>query len=229
LIAANYQYVGDRDCLSRVRNEITSNQGHLRTLIDLLERILLVVYPRPDTLSTYGYEIRNLLILACTECESQWRSVLQANGCQRERYTTADYVHLERAMKLRDYSIGFSRYPWLEPIRPFGSWRVEGRPTQDLAWYNAYNATKHDRVSNLQEATLSNAMTALGASWIMLVSQFGGPVMGDPQDIRDYFFLTETPDWELCDSYLFLVNDTHHRKWHAVNYPFSRNQNGTKE
>ena len=77
-----------------LRNEITATQGHLRTLIGLLERILLVVYPAPDTLSTYGYEIRNLLILACTECETQWRSVLQANGCQRERYTTADYVAL---------------------------------------------------------------------------------------------------------------------------------------
>ena len=122
-------------------------------------------------------------------------------------------------MKLRDYTVGFSRYPSFEPVRPFGSWSVKGNPTQDLVWYNAYNASKHDRVSNLHAASLSNAMTALGACWIMLVSQFGGPTLGDPQDIREYFFLTEKPDWEIYNSYLFHVNDAHSHKWRAVNYP----------
>lgn len=201
-------------------NEITVNQGHLRSLIGLLERILLVVHPAPDTLLTYGYEIRNLLILACTECETQWRSVLQANGYQRERYTTSDYVRLERAMKLREYMIGFSQYPSFEPVRPFGTWSVEGKPTQDLPWYHAYNATKHDRVGNLRAGTLNNAMTALGACWIMQISQFGGPLMGDQQDIREYFSLTEKPHWELRNSYISLVNDTHHRRRQAVNYSF---------
>ncbi|MDR3413147.1 MAG: hypothetical protein P4L87_19700 [Formivibrio sp.] len=160
---------------------------HMRTMIGLLERIMSVVYPASDTLSTYGFEIRNLLILACTECEAQWLSILEMNGYIKNRYSTNDYVQLEPILMLRKYSISFNRYPWLEPIYPFGSWRVGGNPTQDLIWYNAYNEAKHGGLNSLHKATLCNALYSLSACWVMFLSKFDGPVMGDPQDIRDYF------------------------------------------
>jgi len=201
--------------------EVLTHQTHLRTLIGLLDRILLVVYPSRDTLSTYGYEIRNLLILACTECETQWRTVLQANGYVKKHYSTNDYVRLERVLRLREYEVALTRYPSFEPIRPFGSWHAAGNPTQDLVWYNAYNATKHNRIENMPKASLGNAaMTALCACWAVLVAQYGGPVLGDAQDIREYFDLKAKPKWDLSESYIFHVCDEHFRTWNAVSCPF---------
>ncbi|MGB5084227.1 MAG: hypothetical protein WBO09_06370 [Methylocystis silviterrae] len=200
--------------------ENIDNQTHLRTLINLLDRILLVVYPSQDTLQTYGYEIRNLLILACTECEAQWRAVLEANGYLKNRYTTKDYVRLERAMKLRDYEVSFRRYPLFKPVKPFGRWDLAGNPTKDLSWYDAYNATKHNRIGSMREASLGNAMTALAACWVMQIAQHGGPFNGDVQDVREYFEMNARPKWEITESYIFLVRDEYHQPFTGVNYPF---------
>lgn len=206
---------------SDLQNEIIASKGYFRTLIELLERILLVVHPDKGTLSTYGYEIRNLLILACTECEAQWRSVLSANGhsASKKDYNTADFVRLAQPMKLRDYVIKFARYPWLGDFQPFEHWSIQS-PTKSMIWYDAYNASKHDRITNLHESTLANAMMALGACWLMLITQFGGPVMGDHEHIREYFTLVRKPSWSLEDAYIFNVIGQHHRAWHAVNCPF---------
>jgi hypothetical protein len=201
--------------------EAISHQGHLRTLMGLLDRILLVVSPTPDMLSTYGYEIRNLLILACTECEAQWRAVLQANGYIKSRYNTNDYVKLEPVMRLREYEIGFRRYPSIPAVKPFASWGLGASPTNDLVWYDSYNAAKHDRIGSIDKANLENAMTSLAACWIMLVAQYGGPVMGDAQDVREYFDIKSKPKWEISESYIFHVIDAHHRGYSGVNYPFS--------
>lgn len=199
---------------------ILNNHGQFRVLIDLLERIFLIAYPSPDNLSTYGYEIRNLLILSCTECETQWRSILRANGYRSGNYTTRDYVRLEAPMRLHEYSVAFKRYPWLASITPFGNWNAQGRPTQDLSWYHAYNATKHDRQGSSQMATLGNAMMAVAACWVMLIAQFGGPTIGDQEIFRDYFSLSNRPDWTFPEKYLFVGNDTYFRNYEAINCPF---------
>lgn len=199
--------------------EIISTQGILRSLIDLLDRILLVVYPSTENMTAYGYEIRNLLMLACMECEAQWRSVLQANGYIKKRYSTTDYIRIERPMRLRDYAVGFVRYPWLKPVRPFENWSKQEKPSQCLVWYEAYNATKHDRIGNLGESTLKNAMTALAACWVMQVSQFGNPVIGDHQIIGDYFRIDEAPRWTPSEQYIFDVDLPYQKDWHAIECP----------
>lgn len=206
-----------------LQNEITASQGYFRTLVELLERILLVVYPEEGTLSTYGHEIRNLLILACTECEAQWRSVLSANGYRpaKRDYNSKDFVRLAEAMKLRDYAVRFARYPWLEVFRPFEHWSDQPSPTKSLAWYDAYNASKHDRISNMGLSTLHNAMMALSACWITLVAQFGFPVMGDQQDFREYFTLCMKPNWSFDEAYIFGLSEKYHRAWHPITYPFA--------
>ena len=133
------------------KNAIASAKVQLSTLVRQLERICETVHPEEPNLEVYGYDIRNLLILACTEVESHWRAVLKANGVSRGRWTTREYVGLADAMKLNEFAISFPDYPWIEPVAPFKDWD-ERNSTRTLPWYDAYNAAKHDRENQLGES-----------------------------------------------------------------------------
>src|SRR3984957_18024538 len=100
------------------------------------------------------------------EVESHWRGVLVANGVKghgvnEDRFTTNQYVNLNAAMRLDEYAVEFPSYPWLPSVRPFAGWGSSGKPTQDLAWYDAYNAVKHNRESEFARATLGHAFVGL--------------------------------------------------------------------
>jgi hypothetical protein len=66
--------------------------GQLHALIGQLEQICRVVHPTSDNFSAFGHEIRNVLILACTESEAHWKNILKAN--QEKGRNTRDYVKL---------------------------------------------------------------------------------------------------------------------------------------
>ena len=154
-------------------NVVAIARGQLTTLTRQLDRICLTVQPDQQNYGTYGHDIRNLLILACTEVESHWRGVLVANGVKKERFNTHDYVALQPAMRLGEYAVAFPQHPWLAPLSPFQGWGSSNRPTADLQWYDAYNAVKHDREENFSRATLRHAFEAVTACAIMMVAQFG--------------------------------------------------------
>src|SRR6202000_970508 len=62
------------------RDTIAMTRGQLTVLVRRLDEVCQTVHPEEPNLRAYGHEIRNLLMLACTEVESQWRGVLLANG-----------------------------------------------------------------------------------------------------------------------------------------------------
>ncbi|MFB2351135.1 hypothetical protein, partial [Priestia megaterium] len=74
---------------------------------------------------------------------------------------------------MSEYAVGFSHFPELEPVSPFEGWRATSAPTQDLDWYDAYNAVKHSREENFARATLRNALHAVSASVVMACAQVG--------------------------------------------------------
>lgn len=61
-------------------NAVAVAVGQPVALTTRLERICEVVHPSNSTFDAFGHEIRNLLILACTEVESQWRDPLELNN-----------------------------------------------------------------------------------------------------------------------------------------------------
>ena len=154
-------------------NVIAIARSQLIALIRRLDRICQTVHPVMRTFGTFGHDIRNLLIIACTEVEAHWRGVLVANGLKRDRYTTNEYVSLMPAMKLDEYAVTFPCYPWLDAIYPFRDWGSSGKPTQDLKWYEAYNAVKHDRETEFERATLRHVFEAVSACFVMVAAQFG--------------------------------------------------------
>jgi hypothetical protein len=139
--------------LERVEFEQACEQEDILTR-DLRE-ITRVVAPDVATHSAYGSRIRNLLIMACTEIEAQWRGILAANmyGGASVRLNTNDYVNLFQPLRLADYVLKCNRFGNYPALCPFDGWNLAD-PTKSLPWYDAYNATKHDRVGAFCEGNV---------------------------------------------------------------------------
>jgi hypothetical protein len=174
-------------------------------------------------LCTFGHDIRNLLILACTEVEAHWHAVLVANHrdpFKKKYYDTKDYVKLCSAMRLNEYAIAFPNYPWLAPFMPYNGWKT-GKPTQSLRWYGAYNAVKHNRETEFHQATLLHAFEAISACVIMMVAQFGSQEgLCQSLELETFFNLSERPAWPFSDYYSFPYGKNEH-EWSPLNFPFS--------
>jgi hypothetical protein len=197
------------------RELIQISNGQLVALKEALERICRVIHPIDDTMPTFGHDIRNLLILAATEVETHWKGVLKANGATAN--TTNDYVKLSKAMQLRSYAVTFPYFPWMKALKPFENWKPSTSPTKDLAWYDAYNAVKHDREQNFPRASLLNAFNAVCASFVMLCAQFGMPEYWARPEIRSFFKLSAFPKWDPAEVYC-LQPPAH--QYTAVNFQF---------
>lgn len=190
---------------------VQNSRGQLMALREQLERIFRTVHPEAANFSAYGHDIRNLLILAATETETHWKSVMQQNGA--EGRSTNDYVKLLPAMKLDEYGIELPFYPWIGIVRPFQGWRAAA-PTQSLGWYDNYNSVKHDRQGNFALATLQAAILSVCAVCVMNFAMFG--LYADNHDIMEFFALSEGPKWSPADCYC--TNPPFDKT--PTNYPF---------
>ncbi|MGE0280187.1 MAG: hypothetical protein AB7P20_06185 [Rhizobiaceae bacterium] len=201
-------------------NIVAIARSQLTVLTRQLDRICQTVQPTETTFGTFGHDIRNLLILACTEVESHWRGVLVANGAKGDRFTTREYVALKEAMRLDEYAIAFPNYPWLAPVRPFAGWGSTGSPTKELKWYDAYNAVKHNRETEFERATLGHVFDAVSACAIMMAAQFGLPAgLGQRTEVQAFFDFSSAPRWSLSEVYIYPYGEGR-SDWSAVPFPF---------
>lgn len=200
-------------------NFIAVAQSQLSVLTQQLEKICQTIHPIEKTFDAFGHDIRNLLILACTEVESHWRGVLVANGQQKGTFNTKDYVMLAKTMKLDDYAITFPAYPWLDAIAPFKGWDSNA-PTASLKWYDAYNAVKHNRENEFQRATLRHVFEAVTACFILMTAQFGIHLTGRRQmEWQSFFHTLQLPRWELSDVYIFPYDSG---EWSPIPFNFRK-------
>jgi hypothetical protein len=185
-----------------IANIIAIARGQLTTLTRQLDRICQTVQPEEKNLDAFGHDIRNLLILACTEAEAPWRGVLVANCVTQDRYTTNDYVKLRAPMKLDEYGVMFPNYPWLPAFKPYDGWNTD-KPPCSLGWYDGYNAVKHNRETQFGRATLRHGFEAISACVVMMVAQFGSDEgLGQDSELRSFFHLSGIPDWPLSQYYI---------------------------
>lgn len=185
-------------------HEMTASLSQIRSLVGMLDAVFQTVHPVEANLDCYGSNIRNLIILASTECEAQWKGVLVANGYKRKgggSLTRLDYSKLEAPMKLSSYSIAFACYPWLGDISPFEGWKSTDQSIQALPWYDDYNAVKHDRERKFQEARLRSAIEAVAGCWVMIAAQYGFDGTREFDDLSRYFRLSSVPSWRYSDVY----------------------------
>jgi hypothetical protein len=173
------------------------------SIFEALELLFRYVEPASENRSAFGHKIREVLILTCTEVETAWRSVLEANTTEKKNsYTTRDYSALLEPMRLNEWSVGLRDYPDLGLFSPFYSWD-QTCPTKSLPWYDAYNAVKHHREERFNLGTLSNLIDAAASLHIMQSAQFGPEMyhrfFGNE---RSPFFTVKHPAYDLSEVYI---------------------------
>jgi hypothetical protein len=116
-----------------------------------------------------------------------------------------DYRKLNPTHRLSSYQIKLSLWHGAGAVRtPFAAWGA-GQP---LAWYQAYNATKHDRHQSFDQASFKNLLDAVCGLVAILGAQFhtqdfspvdyrvvGGPPGGFDVAIGGYFQIKFPDDW----------------------------------
>lgn len=185
-------------------------------LIEDLRSIARVVTPRPETKDVFGSRIRNLLIMACTEVEAQWKAILRANGYPGDgtRWNVNDYAKIALPLRLGAYKSSCDRFPDYPHFSPFDSWQ----PGSRLPWYKAYNDTKHDADGKATSATLEHAISAVGAVCTLILAQYGPPYLDESGGVP-FFGLIDTPTWEAHErSYPPPTNQL----WVPVPYDFTK-------
>lgn len=199
-----------------VRDRRTIGTGQLHALIQWLQGIFRVIHPGEDNFSAYGHEIGNIIIIACTEIEAQWKGILKANA--QSARNRNDYVKLSSAMRLTEYRVALPWYPWIEPITPFEKWiPPEHGERQHLPWYDAYNDIKHDRENKFIEAKLIYALEAVTGYFVMLCAQYGWDFAKRDNTAENAFFLlVEAPRWRPSEIYVPPFG----KGFHARSYPF---------
>jgi hypothetical protein len=188
-----------------------------RMIYDRMNTLFAAVEPSPSQRGTFGFLQREIIVLACTEVESAWRSVLSAHTTPlnpaSKRWCTNDYVRLLKPMRLDEWTVSLSVHRDFGPLSPFKGWD-QGNPTKSLPWYDAYNAVKHGREDNLNTATLENVVNAMAAVYIMTVAQFGfahmeggGPFSSVSIFHPDAFQVIEGPKWAPTEVYIKPTKD----------------------
>jgi len=177
--------------------------NQLGLLKDMLVDLFRVVDPHSDNFDAFGHKIRNVMLLACTEVESQWKAVLRENEyyATTDNFNTNDYFKLASALRLSEYDLSLPFYPECPKLSPFDNWNVT-QPTQSIQWYDAYNKVKHDREQNFREAKLRYAIEGVAAVVIVNIAQFG---LRDAwrEEIGSFFLFEKVPIWKFQELYNF--------------------------
>lgn len=210
-----------------LRGEWISSVRATRMLYARLRDLFRCIEPARTQDATFGFEQRELLMLASTEVESAWKSTLVANGAsplcgKPDRWTTVDYVRLLRPMRLAEWSVSLSSHPDYGLLAPFAGWN-SAAATTSLPWYDAYNSVKHDREKKLGLASFAAALNATAAAFVMTVAQFGDQHLDGAPFHVDEFRVETAPQWDLPELYVRPLR-THmggpeewlgHEKWTA--------------
>lgn len=140
-------------------------QKDLRELFDYIE-------PSDQNMSCYSYRIHELLLRACIEVEANCKAILLENGYQKTGdLRMSDYVKIEQSHRLSEYEVRIPAWSGcMGARRPFELWKSDHR----LNWYQAYNATKHDRHAEFTKATFEAMLDAVCGCLVILSAQFRG-------------------------------------------------------
>jgi len=218
--------MGDSQLVIRLNNfegeNLIDSFMNVHILLKRLRLIQEVISFSNDNLKTYGYEIRNLFLLACTELENSFNGVLSSNQYKAGNRRTKDFIKLNEPLYLSKYEIEFKIYPNLNKYKPFEEWNFK-EPTKSIYWYDSYNKTKHDRETFLNLSTIDNLLTSISACLVMLYAQFG--------PFNKYWEMEEfnhirviPPKFKLQDFYIPWINDElqNQSSWKRNNFQFNK-------
>ena len=195
--------------------EYSNQLRQLEIILDDMAEVFKVVAPHYDQRNVYGHAIRNIIILACTELDARMQNILANNGVNpnRKYFEMKDYFKLKDPLKLDEYELSFYRYGDLRTFSPFSAWNND----KQLDWYKAYNHIKHNREKNFSEANLLNAINAIMAYAIILITQYGYRNDLWRETVGKIIHIDKEPKWDLEDFYIKSPEGQR-----AVSYPFQQ-------
>lgn len=181
---SSWAYIIDRDYANAPEHYVRALaliQSDLRLIFEYLE---------PSTLcqSAYSYRIHALLMRTCIEIEANFKAILEENIFTPQgngRLTIGHYRKIDASHHLSSYKVMLPIWEHapliLEPFAGWAPFRGRALPSgvsPSLHWYQAYNASKHDRQSEFRQANLKNLLDAVAALVIVVSSQFLGEEFG---------------------------------------------------
>ncbi|WP_426330137.1 hypothetical protein [Pedobacter sp. R-06] len=211
------------EALDVTEQEMRLSENALRLLINKLDDIFLYIEPAVASQHVYSHKTRELLILACTELENFWQYYAEKSGLSGsgKRLTTNDYARLCQPLHLKEYQFTLNTYAGIPPIRPFEHWDI-AKPTASLAWYDAYNNTKHDREKHFSQATLFHCISAVVACLVMHCVKFSPYQMFGRNNtfsaIINQHFKGSLVNVNYRSFYLFQVNPEHEKQGEYFRY-----------
>ena len=203
-------------------------QHYVRAFL-LLQKDLLDLFayiePASSNLQTYSHRVQQLLMRACVEMEANLTAILVENGYKKASgdLTMQDYKLVNHSHRLSSYEVRIPGWQGDHEIRrPYAGWE-NSRP---LAWYRAYNKSKHNRHESFQLATFDALVDAMCGLIALLSAQFhdedysprekslsiGSSYSYDTDDgmesaIGGYFRIRFPTDWPAADRYEFDWNE----------------------
>ena len=181
-----------------------------------LQRLFEFIEPADENLPAYSFRTHELLLRACVEVEANCKAILTENGYPRNGDLTMNhYRKLNATHHLSSYEVSLPVWNGQSRIRkPFEAWAAGTR----LPWYDAYNATKHDRYSVFHQASFEQTIDAVAGLLVVLSAQFhtddfepvsylktrtGDRYDGTEVGIGGYFQVRFPTDWPQEERYDF--------------------------
>lgn len=144
-----------------------------------LQSIESYIYFNESHFEVYSIQLASVLFSASSECDSMLRLLYAEFGNeQKEKTYINDYYKIvKKYTPLINTKVRIPKYN-LE-FKPFLNWTSE---TMQPLWWRSYNTVKHDRPNGFQNATLKNAINAVGALHILNILYLIKVELGDVFD-----------------------------------------------
>jgi hypothetical protein len=181
----------------------------------------------------------------CIKVEANFKAILEENTFTpppKRSLNITDYRRVDVTHHLSSYEVILPIWngtsPTFKPFEPWRAWR--GLPKANgidlsLPWYQAYNASKHDRQDEFKRANFENLVMGVAGLLVVISSQFrdrnfsaGGAVMGikgfdyHPLEAAtgDLFRIKYLDDWLEEEKYDFdwMVLKNHNDRFEKINF-----------
>jgi hypothetical protein len=188
-----------------------------------VQELFSYVEPSDPNLATYSHRIQQLLMRACVEVEANFTAIFLDNEYalpNGSEFKMQHYRLIEKSHRLSSFEVRIPGWKGVRAVRrPFEAWATG----ESLAWYRAYNKSKHNRHENFHLATLDAMVDAYCGLNVLLSAQFhtedyssghvlmsagGGPYTYEGNDgmepaIGDVLRIRFPSDWPTAERYDF--------------------------
>jgi hypothetical protein len=173
---SGWAYIHDRDYAKNAEHYVRALiliQNDLQSILEYLE-------PSDECRTAYSYRIHALLLRTCIEVEANFKAILEENNFtppSNRSLNMTDYRKVDATHHLSSYEVMLPIWNGAPPIwKPFEPWKsVRGQSGHvGLPWYQAYNASKHDRQDEFKKANFENLVSAVAGLLVLISSQFCG-------------------------------------------------------